>query len=184
MVITIVIALVASVPAAWWSMSDDAADADTVVLESPGGSIALNRQSEGSLLATTALETLSGDVISSAALLGQPLVVNVWYSTCEPCRREFPVLAAAHERYGDEVRFVGENIGEDADDAAAFIAEVGATYDQFVDSDGYVVTELGTSTMPVTLVVDADGVIVREHLGPMDQDALNAAIDDALAATP
>lgn len=113
-----------------------------------------------------------------------PAVINLWATWCAPCRREIPDFEAVHLARSDEVRFVGVNIGEDAADAAAFIAEVGATYDQFVDSDGYVVTELGTSTMPVTLVVDADGVIVTEHLGPMDQDALNAAIDDALAVAP
>lgn len=179
MVITIVIALVASVPAAWWSMSDDAADADTVVLESPGGSIALNRQSEGSLLATTALETLSGDVISSAALLGQPLVVNVWYSTCEPCRREFPVLAAAHERYGDEVRFVGVNISDTAETTKSFAARFGARFEQYRDPNGVFTTAMGIATAPVTLFVDPGGIVVRQVAGEITADVLDATLSEA-----
>ena len=78
------------------------------------------------------------------------------------------------------MRFVGINIGEDSGRAAEFLAEVGATYDQFLDSEGFVVTELRTSTMPVTLVLDANGVITERHLGPLDQDGLNQAIDEAL----
>ena len=179
MVITIVIALVASVPAAWWSMSDDAADADTVVLESPGGSIALNRQSEGSLLATTALETLSGDVIPSAALLGQPLVVNVWYSTCEPCRREFPVLAAAHERYGDEVRFVGVNISDTAETTKSFAAQFGARFEQYRDPNGVFTTAMGIATAPVTLFVDPSGIVVRQVAGEITADVLDATLSEA-----
>ena len=39
----------------------------------------------------------------------------------------------------------------------AFIDDVGATYDQFLDPEGYVVTELRTTSMPVTIVLDAEG---------------------------
>ncbi|NDD87046.1 MAG: TlpA family protein disulfide reductase, partial [Actinobacteria bacterium] len=35
-----------------------------------------------------------GRTISSADWIGTPLVLNFWYSTCEPCRREMPLLAA------------------------------------------------------------------------------------------
>jgi thiol-disulfide isomerase/thioredoxin len=179
MVITIVIALVASVPAAWWSLSDDDGNTDTVVLESPDGSIALNRQSEGSLLATTALETLSGDVISSAALLGQPLVVNVWYSTCEPCRREFPVLAAAHERYGDEVRFVGVNISDTAETTKSFAAQFGARFEQYRDPNGVFTTAMGIATAPVTLFVDAGGIVVRQVAGEITADVFDSTLSEA-----
>jgi len=46
--------------------------------------------------------------------------------------------------------------------------------------NGRIVTELGTTAMPVTLVLDEAGEITTRHLGPLDQDGLNEAIDDAL----
>lgn len=121
-----------------------------------------------------------GDPISLSDIEG-PAVVNLWATWCAPCRREIPDFQAVHLARGDEVRFVGVNVGEDADRAAEFVAEVGATYDQFLDGEGRAVTELETSAMPVTLVIDADGDVSTRHLGPMDQDDLNAAIDGALA---
>jgi Thiol-disulfide isomerase and thioredoxins len=121
-----------------------------------------------------------GETVSLADIDG-PAVVNLWATWCAPCRREIPDFEAVHRARGDEVRFVGINIGEDADDAAEFLDDVGATYDQYLDSAGFVVTELRTATMPVTLVLDADGAISTKHLGPMDQDDLDAAIDEALA---
>ena len=121
-----------------------------------------------------------GETISLVDIDG-PAVVNLWATWCAPCRREIPDFEAVHRARGDEVRFVGINIGEDAEDAAAFLDEVGATYDQYLDSAGFVVTELRTATMPVTLVLAPDGTIDTKHLGPMDQDDLDAAIDDALA---
>ncbi len=122
----------------------------------------------------------SGDTISLADIEG-PAVVNLWATWCAPCRREIPDFEAVHQERGDEVYFVGVNVGEDEDRAADFVDDVGASYDQFLDSQGYVVTELRTSTMPVTLVIDADGAILTRHLGPMDQSDLNDAIDEALA---
>ncbi|MFP5489400.1 MAG: TlpA family protein disulfide reductase, partial [Acidimicrobiia bacterium] len=135
----------------------------------------------GDRLPDVDIVALDGDETISLADVDGPAVVNLWATWCAPCRREIPDFEAVHRARGDEVRFVGINIGEDAEDAAAFIDDVGATYDQFLDSEGYVVTELQTATMPVTLVLDADGTISTKHLGPMDQDDLDAAIDEALA---
>lgn len=121
---------------------------------------------------------------SSLADIEGPAVVNLWATWCAPCRAEIPDFEEVHRARSDEVRFVGINIGEDAAPAAAFIDEVGATYDQFRDPDGFVVTELRTTAMPVTIVLDADGNVTTRNLGPMDEDDLNEAIDLALGVTP
>lgn len=127
------------------------------------------------------VEPLDGGSSVSLADIEGPAVVNLWATWCAPCRAEIPAFEAVHQARGDEVRFVGINIGEDADRAREFVDEVGATYDQFLDPIGDVVTELETSTMPVTIVLDGDDAISLRHLGPMDEADLDDAIDDALA---
>lgn len=122
-----------------------------------------------------------GDAISLAEIEG-PAVINLWATWCTPCRKEIPDFEAVHQARGDAVRFVGINIAEDADQAGEFLAEVGATYDQYLDLQGYVSTELEAPNLPVTVVIDGSGEISTRHLGAMDQDALDAAIDDALGA--
>ncbi len=112
--------------------------------------------------------------------LDGPAVVNLWFSTCAPCLKEMPDFEAVYRRRGGDVAFVGINIGEDAERAGAFTERVGVTYPQFLDQLGFVQTELGVTTMPTTLVIDADGAIVERHSGPMSQDQLDAAIDSAL----
>ena len=123
-----------------------------------------------------------GDTIELSDIEG-PAVVNLWATWCAPCRAEIPDFEAVHQDRGDEVRFVGINIGEDGDRAASFLDEVGATYDQFLDSEGFVVTELRTTAMPVTLVLDGNDLVTTRHLGPLDADDLNEAIDAAIAAS-
>lgn len=126
------------------------------------------------------LTALSSGAASSLADVEGPAVINLWATWCAPCRAEIPDFEEVHQARGDEVRFIGVNVGDDAEDAQAFIAEVGATYDQFADFDGDVSTALRATAMPVTVVIDGDGVVTTRHLGPLDQDGLNEAIDEAL----
>ena len=124
----------------------------------------------------------SGESIQLSDIEG-PAVVNLWATWCAPCRAEIPDFEEVHQARSGEVRFVGINVGEDPAVAAGFIDEVGATYDQFADLDGEVSTELRATSMPVTVVIDEDGVITTRHLGPLDQQGLNEAIDEALTVS-
>ncbi len=134
----------------------------------------------GETLPDVEIESFDGET-SSLSAIGGPAVINLWATWCAPCRAEIPDFEEVHQRRGDAVRFVGINIGEDSSTASAFLDEVGATYDQFLDPEGYVVTELGTTATPITLVLDGTGEVTARHLGPMDVDDLDAAIDEALA---
>lgn len=135
---------------------------------------------EGEQLPPVEIIGLTEPGTTTLADLEGPAVINLWATWCAPCRKEIPDFEAVHQLRSDEVRFIGINIGEDADRADEFLGEIGATYDQFLDSEGYVVTELRTTAMPVTIVIDGDGVVTTRHLGPLDQDGLNEAIDAAI----
>ena len=135
----------------------------------------------GGTLPDVEIVELGGDSAQSLSDIEGPAVLNLWATWCAPCRAEIPDFEEVHQQRQDEVTFVGINIGEDAEPALSFIDEVGATYDQFSDPEGFVVTELATTAMPVTIVIDADGRITKRHLGPLSADDLDDAIDDALA---
>lgn len=125
---------------------------------------------------------VGGEAIQLSDLDG-PAVVNLWATWCAPCRAEIPDFEEVHQVRGDEVTFVGINVGEDPTVAAEFIEEVGASYQQFADLDGDVSIELRATSMPVTVVIDGDGFVTTRHLGPLDQDGLNEAIDEALGVS-
>jgi thiol-disulfide isomerase/thioredoxin len=135
---------------------------------------------EGGQLPDVEIVALADGETSSLTDLDGPAVINLWATWCAPCRREMPTFESVYRERGDEIGFVGINVGEDADSANDFLAEVGVTYPQYLDPDGYVSTELEATTMPMTVVIDADGAITTHHLGEMDRSELEAAIDAAV----
>jgi cytochrome c biogenesis protein CcmG/thiol:disulfide interchange protein DsbE len=134
----------------------------------------------GDALPDVDVEPLAGGETVSLSELEGPAVINLWATWCVPCRTEIPAIEAVHQRRSDEIGFVGINVGETGPDAAEFIAEVGATYAQYLDADGRASTARDATTLPVTLVIDAAGVVVARELRAIDQDALDGLIDDAL----
>ena len=143
----------------------DAGDAD-VVLEDPGAAqiptIGTNAAVVGRPLAITDLEDNEGNQLSTTDLLGQPLIINVWNSTCEPCKRELPAFAAVHADLGDDIRFVGINNLDTPETNESFARERGVGYELLRDVDDGFASSVGIATLPVTLFVAADGTIVRQ----------------------
>ncbi len=113
-----------------------------------------------------------------------PAVVNLWATYCAPCRREIPDFEVVHQEVEGEVRFIGVNIGDDEDDARAYLGKIDVSYDQYLDYDSEVLNALETATLPVTVVIDADGTISERHIGPMNQADLRAAISRASTPEP
>jgi thiol-disulfide isomerase/thioredoxin len=110
--------------------------------------------------------------------LGGPAVLNLWATWCAPCREELPAFQEVSESRAD-VRFVGVDIAEDPATARAFLDELGVTFEQYLDDAGELSEALGVAGLPVTIVLDADGRVATEHIGPMSVDDLEAALADA-----
>lgn len=182
------VAVVASVVGGYLvSRSGDADDLgadDDVVIDSAGAvqdpTIGTNAKVQGDALPTVELVDGNGNAISTADLTGQPLVVNVWFSTCGPCKKELPEFAAVHADLGDDIRFVGVNPIDTPETNRSFAEERGVTYELLRDPDGAFVDEVGITAFPVTLFVAADGTIVRQT-GELDEAELRAYAEELLS---
>ena len=121
------------------------------------------------------ITTLDGDTLGTDDLVGRPYVVNFWASWCIPaCVDEHPILAAAHERYGDELAVIGVLYQDAVPDARAFLARYGdAGYAHLVDGAGGLAIDYGVTGPPETFFVDADGIVRAKQFGPLS-DALMA----------
>lgn len=166
-----------------WLLSDrtdnSSSDVGTVSL-SPSLTIAdptigTNAPVSGKLFPSISLRDLSGTAVNFSSLRGKPLVVNFWFSTCEPCKREFPALLNAAAKTQGDITFVGVNPQDTAAAAQDFVNEYASESDDFIyvrDPDGELLTKLGVGTFPMTLFVDAGGVIVSQHAGEITVEEL------------
>ena len=161
----------------WSSASEPDLDARlTTPGEVPYPTIATNSAVAGTSLPQASLLTLDNKTIDTNTLIGKPLILNFWYSTCEPCRREMPVLAASAATHSSTVRFVGVNMNDSVETAKNFAEKYNVLYDIMFDPSGSFIGALGIGTAPMTLFVDAQGIIVDQVAGEISADKLESLI--------
>ncbi|MGP9844514.1 TlpA family protein disulfide reductase [Brachybacterium sp. 107] len=130
--------------------------------------------------------TFEDEEFSSVDLRGDLLVVNVWYASCPPCRKEAPDLQSIHEDYADQgVSFVGVNVRDSAGPAKTFEENYGITYPSLPDTDAQIMYALrgqvAPNAVPSTLVLDREGRVAARISGGADPSTLRAMIDRVLA---
>jgi thiol-disulfide isomerase/thioredoxin len=125
-----------------------------------------------------ALEGFAQEASSlDVASLEGPAVLNVWATWCEPCKTELPQLQRASDDHPG-VRFVGIDESVQLAESAGYLADVGVTYEQFVDTDGAFADAAEIVELPVTIVVGADGDVIRH-----DRQITYEELVDLLAET-
>lgn len=131
----------------------------------------LNRPWEGQALPQFAFRDMANNLINSKNLIGKPVVLNIWFTTCGPCIEEIPDLNRLRNEY--------ENSG------AVFLA---ITFDKksavinFLKRHPFNFTIIPeakwycdqvTGLYPLTFFVDKNGIIrYAEHVLPFSFDTL------------
>lgn len=118
-----------------------------------------------------------GPAIDLRDFRGTPVVINFFASTCAPCVREMPDLEAAHQRYGDDVVFVGVAVNDRVADTLELVEQTGITYALASDPRGELFLEQsGASALPATMVLDADGEVAVRITKVIEGDELTDAL--------
>ena len=165
------------------SLQQDSNQTD-VVLDQPGvyqePGIGTNAPVVGKQLKNANVRALDDQVVETASLFttGKPVLINYWFSNCQPCKREMPALQAAFEKFGDRVSFVGINTQDSPDVARSFVNDIGVTYEILRDPNGDSIVANGVSIFPTTFFVNAAGTIIKQVSGELTADDIEAAFTE------
>lgn len=114
---------------------------------------------------------------------GRPLLVNVWASWCGPCIEEMPELQRFSAGQGTTgIQVVGIALDE-PEAVRDFLSRVPVQYPILIDSPGPADTSvrLGNlkGVLPYSVLIGADGRLLRQRIGPFVAGELDAFADDA-----
>jgi len=111
---------------------------------------------------------------------GKPIVVNFWASWCPPCREEMPDFEAVYQDLGDQVTFMMVNLvdgtRETIESGTTYIAEGGYTFPIYFDVRQEAAYAYAITSIPTTLFINAEGVIVGSAIGAIDEETLKKGI--------
>lgn len=106
---------------------------------------------------------------------GRPTLVNFFASWCVPCRAEHPLLMELAAE--SDLHLVGINYRDAPADAVAWLDELGNPYDRVgADAKARTGIDFGVSGVPETFVIDAEGRIRYQEIGPLTEQTLEETL--------
>jgi cytochrome c biogenesis protein CcmG, thiol:disulfide interchange protein DsbE len=103
-------------------------------------------------------QTLDGRPFDAAQLAGKPVFVKFFADYCEPCKETLPAAERVHHGH-PEVLFVGIDEDESVEAANSLAQRFGLTFPILHDGSNVLSGRFRVSSIPMTFVADAMGVI-------------------------
>lgn len=138
------------------------------------------RAEVGALAPGFTLEVLDGGELGLEQFAGKPVIINFWTTWCPECKDEMPVLEAFHRRYGDRIALLGVNMRETPGLVRPFVKRYGASFPILLDRFERVSKAYRVTGVPETWLIDANGIAVARHIGPLTEAYLEQAVDRLL----
>ncbi|MBX9657536.1 MAG: TlpA family protein disulfide reductase [Nitrospiraceae bacterium] len=116
------------------------------------------------------LRDLDGNVVSLAQLRGKVVLVNFWATWCGPCRIEMPAMEQLYRSYSRK-DFEILAVSTDPQGAAVtrpFQQEMGFTFPILHDAEYRVGLMYGARSLPMTFMVDRNGIVRQKVPGARD----------------
>lgn len=124
------------------------------------------------------LPSLNGGTLTLSGFRGRPIFLNFWATWCEPCQRELPAFqqfAQEQSAIPDGAVIIAVNLGETRGAVETYLRSVGVSGIPIaLDEEGTVADQYGVFNLPVTFIIDRQGVVRQPHFGELKLDDLAA----------
>ena len=126
----------------------------------------------GTIVEPVVLETLTGDDANLADYIGQqPAFIQFWASWCEQCKALEPKVIAAHEQFGDRVKFIAVAVAVNQSKRSVLrhLERNDLPFEFLWDARGRAVRVFKAPTTSYVVVLNAEGSVVYTGVG-VDQE--------------
>lgn len=137
------------------------------------------------------LKDLSGGTVKLSGLRGKVILLNFWYSSCMPCRREMPDLAILHKLYSAKgLVILGLNLDEvfmpesNGAELKKFLDEYRVPYPILIANQDVFEDYGQIPVQPTSFLVDRDGTVARIFWGAYPGRVFDKTIRPYLSAPP
>jgi thiol-disulfide isomerase/thioredoxin len=107
-----------------------------------------------------ALRSFEGQNLRLSEHLGEVVLINFWATWCGPCRQEMPLLDELYAKYRlAGLVLMSVNIDETQEPAMEMARTLKVSYPVLFDARKDVSRAYDVGTMPLTVLVDREGVV-------------------------
>jgi peroxiredoxin len=135
----------------------------------------------GSQAPELSLPSLSRGVMQLSDYDDHVVLLNVWATWCEPCRKEMPSMQRLYEALeGEDFEILAVSVdaligqtddtGYEGGDLAAFAREYGLSFPILHDPRGRILQTYQVVAVPETFIIGKGGVIFRKVAGTTEWD--------------
>jgi thiol-disulfide isomerase/thioredoxin len=125
------------------------------------------------------------------AYRGRWVFLNFWATWCPPCVAEMPELQKLYDGgFGNDpaqITVLTVNKGEDADTVRGFMEKFDLSLPVAMDSQSLVSGQYVVAQLPITVLIDPEGVVRYQHIGALDATLIPLYLErirDRTQATP
>jgi len=130
------------------------------------------------------LESVDGEQVTLSGLNGQVRLIDFWATWCAPCREEVPMFKELYSTYAPRGFTIVAIAAEDAELVREYVKSNGIEYPNLVDTDEVVSDLYEVPALPSAFLVDREGRIVEEFVGPKPRKVLEKKILELLENKP
>ena len=125
----------------------------------------------GDILRDAPMQGLTGYSLMLSDYRGKPLIINVWASYCSPCLAEMGSLERLQKRYSKDLNLIGISIDDYPNRAKVFLRKANTTFPHYIDYKLKLENMLGSTSIPLTLLIDAQGRVLHKVRGAREWDS-------------
>lgn len=119
------------------------------------------------------LETLDGETLQLSDFQGERVMINFWATWCPPCKQEMPDMERFYR--GHDPIILSVNLTDEemsTEKVGQFIQELELTFPVLLDKEGEVSNLYRIQPIPVTYMVDAEGIIQFKSIGALSYEQM------------